>query len=269
MLGMSVIHVRAVEALVDGTATLQNYAPSASNIPNWGTGWGNGSVNGWSYVGKVGDGGGIYLGNNWVITAGHVGAGNFVLTSGTYDAVPGSAQGITNSTGTADLTLFQIATAPDLPALTISSSAPVALSASSPGDMVAMIGYGGGGESWGLNTVTANDVDATVEGYSFESTDFETAYGTTTVGSNSATNDAVLISGDSGGGDFIYNDFTDSWDLAGFNEGVDLTTHDSYMVQLNAYEPQIQSIISVPEPGGLVPAGLTLALWLVSRRRRA
>jgi hypothetical protein len=265
VLGMAVIQARAVEVLVNGTAS-QNYdAPTASDIPNWGTGWGNGNVTGWNYVGDVGSAGGVYLGNNWVITAGHVGANNFVLAGITYNLVPGSAKGITNSDGTADLTLFEIATAPELPELTIGSSAPVALSASGPGEQVAMIGYGGG-KSWGLNTITAIGLTGSAEGYYYETSDFETAYGTTTAGTYSATNDAVVISGDSGGGDFSFNDFTDSWDIVGINEGVN--ANDSYLVQLSTYEPQIKSIISVPEPCGLLPAGLALALLPGVRRRR-
>jgi len=81
----------------------------------------------------------------------------------------------------------------------------------------------------------------------------------------------VLIGGDSGGGDFVYDSATGQWQLAGINEAVDTTTHDSYMVQLDAYASQIKSFSAVPEPRSLLPTGIALALLAgrgVERGRR-
>ena len=82
-----------------------------------------------------------------------------------------------------------------------------------------------------------------VSGYSYETTDFETDY--------TATNLAQLTGGDSGGGDFIFNSFTHTWQLAGFNEAID-SSGDSYLVELSAYSSQITNIengvTAVPEP---------------------
>ncbi len=83
-----------------------------------------------------------------------------------------------------------------------------------------MIGFGGGqGETWGYDTVTKVEVVAQVSGYT--SRDFSTAFATTSAGSSSVTNTAQLVSGDSGGGDFIYDTASGKWMLAEINEAVD------------------------------------------------
>lgn len=261
----SLVQTRAVE---NGTnSSFNTTAPTGSNIPNWGTGWtqpqGQTGVTGWNYVGIVAGGGGsasgVYLGNGWVLTAGHVGAAPFTLGGGQYLVVSGSVhQGIPwqddGTNYTADVTLFQIQpdgmttfSLPNLPSLTIATSSPVPYHSS-----VAIIGYGDGGsrtnETWGLNTVTT--ADELVEVESFGSADFVTAYGTTTEGLNSATNNYFLVVGDSGGGDFIYNSSHGSWQLVGMNEAVGTAgdgnndTNYSYFVDLSAYASQINAIVS-------------------------
>ena len=130
-----------------------------------------------------------------------------------------------------------------------------------------MIGYGGGTFAWGLNTVTESNVSVTVKGYPYDTIDFQTAYGTTTDGSYSATNNAVLIGGDSGGGDFIYDPGSGTWELAGINEAVDTSNNNSYMVEVSAYASQINSIIEVPEPGCITLAGAAVAVFLACRRK--
>ncbi|MDR3401141.1 MAG: trypsin-like serine protease [Chthoniobacter sp.] len=262
-------------AIENGTnGSFNTTAPTGSDIPNWNTGWtqpqGQSGITGWNYVGIVAGGGGgasgVYLGNNWVLTAGHVGPGDFTLGINTYSVVPGSAQSITDSNGTADMTLFQIATAPNLPVLSIAASAPKALSTSQAGSKVAMIGYGTSGglaESWGLNTVTEKNVLVSVG--SFVSTDFVTGYGTTTMGSHSATNNYFLFLGDSGGGDFIFNSTSAQWELAGINEAVD-GSNNSAMVQLSTYAPQINAIVTTPEPTSCVFLGGGLLALLGNAR---
>lgn len=240
-----------------GAGSFNTTAPTSTDITNWNTGsWGANGVTGWNYVGSVNGASGVYLGNGWVLTAGHVGAGTFTLSGTSYSEVAGSAQGI----GTADLTLFRLTLAPNLPSLTIATSAPTALSPSKDGSSVVMIGYGGGtGETWGLNTVTRTNIPVTVQSYT--TTDFETAYGITTAGNRSATNYAELILGDSGGGGFIYDSSSSAWTLAGINEAhvqslLYPNDYDSYMVQLSSYSSQINSIIAVPEPSEFALLGL-------------
>jgi hypothetical protein len=133
-----------------------------------------------------------------------------------------------------------------------------------------MIGYGGGqGETWGLNTVTQKNLSVQLNGYSYTTTDFETAYGTTTYTQGpftaSVTNDYDFILGDSGGAGFIYNGST--WQLAGINEAVD--EKNSFLVQLSAYSTQINAVTSVPEMS--TPAFLVLGLlaWMWGGRPRS
>jgi len=246
-------------------------APTNADVSNWTTGWGASGVTGWDYVGNGNDASCVYLGNDWVLTAGHVGAGTFTLQGTAYAAVPGSAHSISNQYGTADLTLFQIASGPSLPQLVLTGSAPVPFSASQAGSQVVMIGYGGPNntrvKSWGLNTVTSDNILASVSGYSYETIDFKTAGGTTTAGQSSVTNNALLVVGDSGGGDFLYDAASGKWRLAGINEAVNGS--DSYMVQLSAYASQINGIVGVvPEPHTWVLIGLGVAALLIQRSPR-
>lgn len=228
------IPARAVVIDDAGTLTYNTTAPTDTEITNWTTGWSGTGVTGWDYVGQVNGASGVYLGNNWVLTAGHVGAGTFTLDGTSYTLVAGSGQAITNAQGTADLTMFQISTAPTLPSLTVSLSGPAV------GTTVVMTGYGGGqGETWGENSVTQHNLLVQVTGYSFKTTDFETAY--------AGSNFAQLVSGDSGGGDFIYNSSTGQWELAGINEALD-ASNDSYMVQLSTYASQIDGLEAIPVP---------------------
>jgi hypothetical protein len=260
-----ITRARGVEIIISGSGSFNTSAPTSSDITNWGTGWGSPSVSGWDYVGFVNGASGVYLGNGWVLTAAHVGETDFTLAGTTYPAVPGSAQELS---GTTDLTLFQLEVSPNLPALSIATSAPGAASAlGAGGSEVAMIGNGGGVESWGLNTVTETDVEVQLQNHPYTTTDFETDYGDPPPNFTNIDNDAVLIGGDSGGGDFIYNSRKNEWQLAGINEGVD-SSDNSYMVQLGTYATQINPIIAVPEPGAywLTPLG---ALLILAWRRRA
>jgi hypothetical protein len=239
----------AVENLSNGT--FNTTAPTGTDISHWASGWPTGAGSGWNYVGQVNAASGIYLGNGWVLTAGHVGSGNLVLDGVTYTIIGSTTQGISNQYGTADLTLFQVQSPPSLAALKVATSAPQPLSDTNAGSAVAMIGFGGGARSWGLNTVT--DATFLVQVNSFISVDFETAYGTTTsspLGTNSATNNYAVVTGDSGGVDFIFNSSTSKWELAGMNEATDASSN-SYFVELSFYASQISSITSAASAPGL------------------
>ena len=282
----TILFLYRAEAVENGTNNSFNTTtPTGSDIPNWNTGWtqpsGQTGVTGWNYVGIVAGGGGaasgVYLGNSWVITAGHVGAGAFTLGGTTYPVVAGSAQTISNANGTADICLFQINPAPNLPALSIATSPPTRLSSIQSGSQVAMIGYGDGGsithETWGLNTVT--DINQLIQVDSFESTDFVTAYGTTTRGGNSATNNYFVVLGDSGGGDFIFNSSNSTWQLAGINEATgNNNPPDSFFVELSAYAPQINAIVAtgvpaLPRWGFVVLLAVLLAVGVYFHPRKS
>ena|SRR5208282_1621821 len=282
-------------AVESGSSYLTS-APTSAGIPNWGTGWsqpagetGGNYVTGWNYVGQInGDNSATYLGDGWVLTAAHVGAGSFDLNGNAYAEIAGSAQSISNSSGIADLTLFRINTTSTtngtvlgLPQLTLSTSDPIAFAFGVSGSGVVMVGYGGGqGETWGFNTVTQINQPISLQGASYVSNDFFTALGTTTYinpggsGSQSVTNNAQLVGGDSGGGDFIFNPATGQWELAGINEAVGTTNQGQYVsafVQLDTYASQIEADMSpVPLPASLWPMLLGLGgLAALSYRREA
>ncbi len=273
--------LRAVE-MNDGynsTAPVDSSGPGG--IPNWSVGWGASNVTGWDYVGTVNGCSGVYLGNGWVLTAGHVGAGTFTLTSGpgagTYN-FNGTSRSISDAHGTADLTLFQISKPPtSLPNLILSTGLPVAFSATQAGSSVAMLGFGGGhGLTWGLDIVTETDQLLTPGGYTYVSNDFTTDDGQVNRGSSSITNNSTLVGNDSGGGNFTYNSVTSKWELTGINEVVG--SYDGYdpvannysygngnfsgMVQLDTYASQINDIVS--PPGGDTPTMPPFALLVLA-----
>lgn len=98
--------------------------------------------NGWNYVGSVSSASGVYLGNGWVLTAYHVSSGlitpgtHFTLGSTSYTGDTTAIRLTNPDTTPADLQMFHIANAPNLPWLSISSASP------SNGTSIYMVGYG-------------------------------------------------------------------------------------------------------------------------------
>lgn len=249
--------------------TNETAVTTAPAVANWDSGWGASGVTGWDYVGSVGGASGVYLGNGWVLTAVHVGAGDFTLDGVTYGLVAGSPTAITNANGSAaDLVLFQIAAPPNLPSLAISSAAPAKLSLNSAGDHVVLIGFGGGAKSWGRNMVTASDESISPQGSDTVTVDFGTKYGAVRF----VDNQAKAVVGDSGGAGFIYDASTGTWKLAGMIQAVS-QNGDTYLAQLNVYAAQIEAIRAatpVPEahPLGLLILGAGAAVGGLAWRRR-
>jgi len=236
------------------------YQTSQPTVTGWNSGWGAPTVTGWNYVGTVNGASGVYLGNGWVLTAGHVGAGTFTLKGTAYAAVNGSARAISDADGIADISLFKIASVPALTPLTLATQVYV-------DQQVVMIGYGGGhGETWGSNTLAALGLVTLTGPYStplgivasFNTVDYQAPYG---------ANAGKLVGGDSGGADFIYDTATGQWQLAGINEAID-GDGNSYLVDLGYYASAIENITEIPEPTPWALLGVGAALLFVRRQTR-
>ena len=212
--------------------TYNTSAPTSADIPDWDSGWGESGVTGWDYVGTVNEASGVYLGNGWVLTAGHVGAGDFTLNSGGGNATysyNGVSHSFSDANGPTDLTVFQLETMPSLPPLSLATSDPSDFVNTSAGDNAAMIGYGNGIKAWGYDNVTIANQLINPENTSFVSNDFVMALGSVSnMTTSSPDNQAYFIGGDSGGGTFIYNAALQKWQLAGINE-VDGNTYLEYI----------------------------------------
>lgn len=261
---------------------------------------------GWSRVGKVGAGAGsgVYLGNGWVLTAAHVGAGAFTLDGVTYQAKTGSSQRLTNPDNSiTDLIVYELQTRPTLGLINLASSRPGA------GSLVTMIGYGitqtpglvfwdaawnkvssssswtyygyevGGDytKQWGQNYILAgpsggNSNYLVSGGYGTVSAMLTQFYDYTGV-----TAGAQAVPGDSGGGVFFNNGGT--WELAGIMHAVftysgqNVWTQAAYgdqtsIADLTVYRDQIVAITAVPEPSAVALAGVAVAVGIARYRRR-
>jgi hypothetical protein len=278
----ALLPISVARAIEDETSrvTYNGTAPTNANIPNWSNGWvqpavqpsGSTSTTGWNYCGSVGGNSAVYLGDGWVLTAAHVGAGDLDLNNVTYPMVANTAQ-VLNSvqvTGQAaptstqaDLVLFKVSPAPSLPPIAFRQSDPVAGTS-----QVAMLGYGHtNGDrvvTWGFNTVTprANPVNIQTVNYGLSLTSGSSNYYSndflTLTQDGTPTNNYQVVIGDSGGPDFIYNSTTKVWELAGLNEAElsnDGNPPDlSAMIQLDTYLPQITAILAPQADTPAMPA---------------
>ena len=261
---------------------------------------------GFAYVGKVNGSTGLYLGNGWVLTANHVGAGNFNLggINYNYDGVN------SHQIGGVDLRLFKLSTAPAFAPLTLSSVTP------SVNDEVVMIGAGrtptssspttwfvdtdpatwvwdttffpeadatGSGFKasspkvvrWGTNVVDSIAVGVTYSGYSpmdMIVTDFDETGGTDF--------EAQAVTNDSGSGLFVDNG--SGWELAGTIVTVDnfnnqpggassaIFGNSTDAIDLSQHAAEMESyyLMPVPEPAAFAFILGWGALWLCLKRRR-
>ncbi|MFM7208155.1 MAG: trypsin-like peptidase domain-containing protein [Planctomycetaceae bacterium] len=263
---------------------------------------------GWANVGALGIGTGVYLGNDWVLTAAHVGGGSIVLNGGTYAMLAGSGTTLTNNgvagkSATADLYMFRLAsTPPGLPGVTIASAT------ATNGSSVTMIGSGrdrGSFTQWSVNqgttpwTWTEVPSGGNAAGYktlSSRSMRWGTnnvaasalwindgfgdtfMFGTSFTDYGPATTEAQAAYGDSGGGVFHKNG--SAWELAGImltvggysgqpDPGANAIYGDAtYVADLSAYRSQIVTIVPEPASAALVVTAAGLAA-AVRRRARS
>lgn len=261
---------------------------------------------GWANVGVLGIGTGVYLGNDWVLTASHVGGGSIVLNGGTYAMLAGSGTRLTNggepgkSTLT-DLYMFRLATTPIGLA-----GVPIAAAATGSGAELTMIGAGrdrGAFTQWSVNTGTTpwawTEVPSGGNAAGYKTLSSRAMrWGTNNVSGtgvwvNAGFGDAKTLTttftdhgvystesqaayGDSGGGVFHKNGST--WELsgliltvAGFSGQPDAGANAvfgnaTYAADLSFYRPQIMAI--VPEPQAIVLVVTAAGGLLVARSLR-
>jgi hypothetical protein len=286
-----------------------------------GSGNGSGNTNapsgpwgdlGWGYVGMVNGGSGVYLGAyggaNWVLTANHVGVGNFTLNGTTYSAIAESVRQI----GSIDLNAFRITVGQGtglslLSNLSLASASPVPGNpiSSTLSDPLSMIGYGRDRASnptyWSVNTTNwtteTNSGSANAVGFqelSSRSKRWGCNYAdqVTTVNNASmiqttfrySVKDGTIFStqaavGDSGGGVFkLLDDGT--YELAGVINSVSppfpgqpanttiLNNSFTYSIDIATYREQIIAVTGVPEPSVWMLLLTGLGVLIATARRR-
>jgi hypothetical protein len=243
---------------------------------------------GWSYVGTRGSLTVVYLGDGWILTANHVGAGDVNLSGVVYPYVPGTSVRLRNPDDSfADLLVFAIAPYPVIPLLPIATTAPAL------GAELILIGNGrnrGSATSWDPN---GPPPPGPIFGYDWASgrslrwgrnhvEDYPPmlVLGTWSFSSffdpDVSDDEAQAANGDSGGAAFAF-DGTD-WELAGLLYGIgtyagqpteaSLYQQRTYAADLTVYRDEILDVVGLPEPTGGLPAGVMLILALQRRRRR-
>lgn len=247
---------------------------------------------GFEYVGTRGSLSAVYLGEGWVITANHVGAGNVVIDGVSYPWVPGSARRVENPDGTnADLLLFEIDPHPDLPNLPIAEESPAferfLMIMGNGRDRGAEITWDPNGPSppglstgyewaptrslrWGSNYVEVYPMGGSV---------FNTVAFGSRFDASAPLEECQAVTGDSGGGVFVWEVSTGRFVLAGLvlaieefsNQPAATSIHgqSTYYADLAYYRDDILEVTNLPEPSEGLGIGAALLVALRRRRNRA
>ncbi len=189
----------------------------------------------WKNVGYLNESTAVYMGNGYVLTAAHVGAGKFQLADGSrYAPIPETEQRFRNSDGSfSDLCVFRVSyrasdSIADLPSVPLGPVCP------GQGSFVLLIGAGSGNSSnsriqfassrdfswnedfrirWGLNRV-AHQFASPMKTYHFSTPGYSTKF-------SRGEYRCQATPGDSGGAAFVYNRQTHRWELGGIILAVD------------------------------------------------
>lgn len=92
-MAISVLILASRALAVENNGGFNATAPTNADIPGWTAGWPSVGTTGWDYVGQAGSASGVYMGNSWVLTAGHVGPHTFTLGETAYSPAANSAVG--------------------------------------------------------------------------------------------------------------------------------------------------------------------------------
>lgn len=230
---------------------------------------------GWDSVVSPSGASGVYLGNRWVLTAGHLAPpGGVICPAGFVASEPGSDFQLRElgGTSTTDLRMFRLVSEPQAPVAKLIDT-PLPLGAA-----VVLVGYGshrgdavtydanwvrggtpikytgfeavGLGKTWGTNRVDAIvDDDYGVGPCRVYSSSF-TKPGT---GSTATGAEAMVAGGDSGGA--VFAKVAGQWRLAGIMTyfpdlpgqvfGTAIWGNDTWAMELAAYRPQIDALLSL------------------------
>ncbi len=274
---------------------------AAGNMTNPGTGAP------WDSVAKVCDAAGnnvtgsaVYLGNGYMMTAGHVAAGTHVFFDGFtgLEADPAFAS-VTVEAGV-DARIFKLKDLPTVAAVNLPAPGTEKIAAASPASAAAaavtLVGWGVGRDATPVNTGTVGwGVDSekrwgtnTLNTYSLLAPASQPAYDflTTHLG-RSSINEAGASLYDSGSG--LFQQISGTWYLVGLttlvvqvsgagtstfgtaDSSITSTGDENIFVRVSSYVAQIQAISAIPEPTtyAAMAGGLALGVAVLRRRQRA
>ena len=262
VLGIVLLTNQAAAVIIAGGSGSGNTTPPAEDP-------------GFANVGIRGSATAVYLGDGWVLTAAHVGAGSTWFNGIDYSEVPNSAVQLANPPGqgftpNSDLLMYQIQGGPNLPSISIGSSPPADgwqvtmvgngrdqdpseaywnsswVPTSSPSTYAGYIWSDTNSIRWGTNIIDSVGIPEGVE------TNSETAFQTTF---SLTPSNAQGAPGDSGGAVF-HQDASGQWTLVGIMftinnlvgqpAGTSVFGDITYSADLSIYRSEIYHTMALP-----------------------